>query len=1225
MAGLWRSVVAGLAVLSVTLFVAGALPTPASAAVADAPSPDAWNVTSDPGSITDFATSAGRTYAAGYFRQVGPRTGPGALFDTSTGQRKGTKPAVGGTQIDHAISDGAGGFFVSGEFYSVDDRPHHGVARLGADGSVIDAFAPRFNDAVTDIALSPDGETLYLVGRFDEVNGSPRGGTAAIDTSAGSLLPWTVPGGGLEYAVATAPAGDVVYIGGALLRRDDGSTAQLLAVDAETGSPAGLPAFSAPTIVSELAVSPDSSRVYGVTSQPYRVFSRSASGFGAEWEIDNVLGVSKLLPSPDGDRIYVVGSFNWIAGVERKGLAALRPDGSLISEFEPELSAKGGDLALDPAATTLYVAAAPGAIAVDPTTGLRKSWKASVQQGATTLALGDEGRTVFLGGYFQTVGETVHRQLVAFDGSGVPADWAPETRPDAYNETTAVAVTPDEETVLVGQRGSDWQTYFLSALDASTGAIRWRIQTDEQVADIAVTPDGERAYVAGAFTNLDGSTASRLAAVDPATGAVSSWRGPTNLIYASVLALDPTRERLYVGATLGGGGEPTRQGIVALDESGTSTWPTGRVTPDAGHLGDLTLAPDGSRIYFAGDFKAVNGQTRHHAAAVDSEGALTTWRPEPDGYVAAVEPTPDGTAVFLGGDFASAGGGSNLNLALVNATNGDAEDWAPRPYQCCSHAYDSSTVDALAISADGTALHVGGDFETMHYGKAPVRLGPYQYYARFGIANGHAVDLPANLSRPVISGTPAPGETLTCPPGTWENKPTSFHYQWKRDGTPLSGADHAEYGLTNADAGHSLVCEVSASNAAGAASAVSDAVSVPAIKPSNTGLPVISGTIAVGSTVSCSEGSWDNGPTAFQWGWTRDGQAIPNADAATYELSSADAGRSVGCVVEASNPGGAASALSDAVAVPVVKPSNTGLPVISGTIAVGSTVSCSEGSWDNEPTAFQWGWTRDGQAIPNADAATYELSSADAGRSVGCVVEASNPGGAASAVSDAVSVPAPPAPLPPTNTVLPMITRTSAIDGRLSCTDGEWTGWPSTFGFKWYRNNTVVGAAADREYVVRPEDAGKWLACEVRASNSTGDSVSRSASVMIPADAPSWPRFRLTDTTAPHCGLSGRRVQRLGKSVSVTATCSDESVTATVSGTASVPSGHLVKRIQIKKVTKVIEKARKTTLRIKLPSKLRNGIRRALRAHKRVTVKLKVVVRDAAGNGKTTSRTLKLR
>ncbi len=87
-------------------------------------------------------------------------------------------------------------------------------------------------------------------------------------------------------------------------------------------------------------------------------------------------------------------------------------------------------------------------------------------------------------------------------------------------------------------------------------------------------------------------------------------------------------------------------------------------------------------------------------------------------------------------------------------------------------------------------------------------------------------------------------------------------------------------------------------------------------------------------------------------------------------------------------------------------PSNTAPPVLSGTTAVGDTLTCSEGAWANAPTGLTYVWLANGTAIAQQTRSTYTVSSAEQGTSISCEVTASNGAGSISATSNALQVPA---------------------------------------------------------------------------------------------------------------------------------------------------------------------------------------------------------------------------
>jgi hypothetical protein len=89
----------------------------------------------------------------------------------------------------------------------------------------------------------------------------------------------------------------------------------------------------------------------------------------------------------------------------------------------------------------------------------------------------------------------------------------------------------------------------------------------------------------------------------------------------------------------------------------------------------------------------------------------------------------------------------------------------------------------------------------------------------------------------------------------------------------------------------------------------------------------------------------------------------------------------------------------------VVRPFNTGLPVITGVARVGRTLTSSTGSWANGPTGYRRQWRRCDLAgmscvdIAGATGWSYVLGSADVGRTIRVTVWATNAAGSTSVVS----------------------------------------------------------------------------------------------------------------------------------------------------------------------------------------------------------------------------------
>lgn len=111
--------------------------------------------------------------------------------------------------------------------------------------------------------------------------------------------------------------------------------------------------------------------------------------------------------------------------------------------------------------------------------------------------------------------------------------------------------------------------------------------------------------------------------------------------------------------------------------------------------------------------------------------------------------------------------------------------------------------------------------------------------------------------------------------------------------------------------------------------------------PVTAGSPTISGSTAVGSTLTVSEGTWDPVGTAFVYEWRRDGVAIVGATS-----------------------------------------TNSVLPTITGTATVGSVLTASAGTWSPTADSTTYQWLRGSTPIAGATSTTYTLVSVDRGKNI---------------------------------------------------------------------------------------------------------------------------------------------------------------------------------------------------------------------------------------------------
>ena len=86
-------------------------------------------------------------------------------------------------------------------------------------------------------------------------------------------------------------------------------------------------------------------------------------------------------------------------------------------------------------------------------------------------------------------------------------------------------------------------------------------------------------------------------------------------------------------------------------------------------------------------------------------------------------------------------------------------------------------------------------------------------------------EFPVNLVAPSIAGDTGLGDTLTVTAGTWSGVPApTLAYQWLRDGVEIAGETGTTYDITLADSGALIAVRETATNSAGSASEVSNAI-----------------------------------------------------------------------------------------------------------------------------------------------------------------------------------------------------------------------------------------------------------------------------------------------------------------------------------------------------------------------------------------------------------------
>jgi len=173
---------------------------------------------------------------------------------------------------------------------------------------------------------------------------------------------------------------------------------------------------------------------------------------------------------------------------------------------------------------------------------------------------------------------------------------------------------------------------------------------NQQAYAITAAPDGSRIYVAGMFTQVNGVARSRIAALNPTTGAlITGFNAGADFTVRSLVATSAT-------------------------------------------------------VYVGGAFTGAKGSARNRLAAYTAAtGALTAWAPSADAVVNTMVMSPDGKLI-VGGAFATVNGSAAVGLARLDPTNG-----ALLPWNATAIVHNSGTSAAItSLKTDGTAIYGTG-------------------------------------------------------------------------------------------------------------------------------------------------------------------------------------------------------------------------------------------------------------------------------------------------------------------------------------------------------------------------------------------------------------------------------------------------------------------------------------------------------------------------------------
>ena len=311
-----------------------------------------------------------------------------------------------------------------------------------------------------------------------------------------------------------------------------------------------------------------------------------------------------------------------------------------------------------------------------------------------------------------------------------------------YEESTSFSATPESGDAMYLRKTVALATAAIVALGVtllattpaqalstgvafgSTALPTW--QTNGEV--YALASQGGMVAAGGTFTQLtppNGSSAApigqaSLAIFNAATGAPASCQYPINFgggiagVYAMTAA--PDGKSIYVAGNFSSIKGTAVLRLAKINLSNCSVVTAFKPAQIDAPVRGIGISPDGSTIYFAGDFSNVAGEAHSRFAAVDATtGAIKSSFVTTDvnssvsqilsgnvGTGRAVQVSPDGTKVVVGGDFDHIDGQYSHSIAVLDAQSGAL-------VKTYDEGFLPPTSVTKAITNDGDAFYVGNE------------------------------------------------------------------------------------------------------------------------------------------------------------------------------------------------------------------------------------------------------------------------------------------------------------------------------------------------------------------------------------------------------------------------------------------------------------------------------------------------------------------------------------
>ncbi|ABZ95186.1 Conserved hypothetical protein [Leptospira biflexa serovar Patoc strain 'Patoc 1 (Ames)'] len=417
--------------------------------------------------------------------------------------------------------------------------------------------------------------------------------------------------------------------------------------------------------------------------------------------------LAKVVVSDGNGGFYIAGNFTYVRGTPIQNVVHMLPDCKIDPNFTPNPGSPPNIYSMVMFGDKLYIGgvfnswegnARNNLVSINRFSGALESLAMDVNSAVEKLLIYDQ--KLYIAGQFSTVNGFARDRIARIDLSNSTLDsFVPSSALNSTVRALAFGTISGTPAIIVGGAFTTPRNNVF-ALDLNGTVLAWDPNFNGIVDAIAVS--GQKVYVGGSFTAVNGGTARpNFAVVDSNTG---TDIGINYALNGNVHQVIESNGQIYLfGSFTSVLGENRNYGA-SIDSNTNSIreWNPRFLNPFSYPSASAGFSLDGSRIMIPGGNGTVNYVDRSNIASVYLDSGLpTNWAPSIDNEVAVLHIKND--HLFIGGYFATISGLSRTRLAAFRLPS----------YELSSFNPTITTGNVTQLISDETNFYFAGTFTTV--------------------------------------------------------------------------------------------------------------------------------------------------------------------------------------------------------------------------------------------------------------------------------------------------------------------------------------------------------------------------------------------------------------------------------------------------------------------------------------------------------------------------------